>query len=402
MGERGYTATMQKAAQSLYSWLDDASRGRVDRFATRMETAPRSVRDAVVAEWPALDVSLAPIQNGQLRPAVPNSFDILDFNDIAAAGLRVLLFVPTVVVPYELGAPWIHLHEGGDSPDYDYSKDLAKHLRILESIRPLVEDGSIVFAENRRQDVWRYPYWEYFRSYVQGYPWGTVLDDCSVNDPSGDREMEDLAELLALGTAVIEVHEKKASPLALSRDQQRLYQAIFDDFEMDRRHTRAAILASIAVPDLLVTARDLAAVRNSSDALNRLRQAIDGSFGALAEPIDFHDFPQAKAVLADSMTSSVAGLERELRKSSALNTMKGGVRRLGFAAIGAGIATGAGFAFGAPSAGPALGLAGGATVALFETVREGLAERRNLRQQAALWRLSTSFIPADEGEGEPV
>lgn len=259
----------------------------------------------------------------------------------------------------------------------------------LAALRPLVEDGSLLFTDH--VDFWRgiHPsrqsgYRDAIRSVAQNL-WDV-----------GELSVDDIEDQLIFGMAgtLVAVQQQKASPLALSRNEQLVLDAVLTGHMIDSRPTGLRKLVSLSVPDFSDNPRELIALRQSSDSLHEFRLALDDALTALADVPDTPDAAtEAAAVVADVLAGRLQPVAREAERAPFATATRSFGRQLSFAALGA--ATGAAVlgAAGMPAVGALAGAASTTVVNGADRIRGLLTDVKSRRDSKAVWEVVTSFRP---------
>lgn len=377
---------VQAPVQAVYEYLESwAGEELSPAFAERMANAPMYQLLELRDGWPRVGwlleqpSSIDAMPQGALRPVVPGWQGQKFMMDTAT---RLLLYVPSVVVEASVLAPklWHPRHEVD-------RRVVHKVLNRLATLRPLILDGSIQFAGQVRGRIREGSFRD--MEVLKGVPlqdW----DHYSRGLTTGGGWM--LARRLAVSLLLVE--EGKATPLALNRNEEIVFEALLSGHRVDGRISQLNTLARLSVPDFGADASALVRLRASGDAFAAWREHLVEALRFIeVVPESPAALAEARAVLSNELETRLALVRKDIDRSPALGAMQAGVNRLGFSGIGT-MTSAAGaslLATGDLVASASIGLAGAMSANLAQGIIEYLKARRAQRESAAIWDVAMSF-----------
>lgn len=372
---------IQQQARAVYAWLDSWADGTLLDLATRIGTAmPQTQLRALVEGWPVQAARLSELQPGRLRPAVS---DTLGQPAMLDAGLRLLLYTNEVVIDHDILQPrWDERRRRLDS------RVIARDVSRLATLRPLVEDGSILFSDAR--DHWKgvHPSRRFaFLSAMRSVPadrWDPSEEQWDIVGPEG------LAS--AMAGSLVAAEQRRATPLALTKNEQLAFEAVLSGHLIDSRPTELRKLATLSVPSFSTDPGSLVALRSNSDSLHEFRQALTVALLAVAEvPDNDGAVSEATAIMADALSAQLENVRKDAEGSLFSGLGRGALRRLTFSGIGTAATSAVTASLGMPVLGAVAGAVGTTVLNGAETVRELLSNMKSRRGARAIWDVVTEF-----------
>jgi hypothetical protein len=378
---------LQDSAVAVFDWLDTWSDGDLVEFAGRMRDAPQRQVRALIEDWPRERHVLDELAPGVLRPLING---LAGEQEMVAASTRLLLYTGQVVVRSELLDPYIFRL---DDPYFD-SRELSSAIVQLAVLRPLVEDGSLLFTDGKHDAIGWHP--SRFFSYQDALS--------SARDAAWDTDDPTFAAFGLGGLAreiagsVVTLERGQATPLALTRNEQLAYEAVFSGHSIDARISEMKKLAKLRLPDFGVDPSSLVELRATSDALFEFREALAVAMRAVAEIPDSGAAEQeAQGIIADVLVSRTQRLEAEAARWPQ-RLASGATRLLMFTGLGAAAGAGATVAFGSAAAGALAGAVSGAATEMtsggLEEIRGAVRGMKDRQHSRAIWNVVTEFRPS--------
>jgi hypothetical protein len=371
---------IQPNAVAVYAWLDEWSDGDLSSLASRMRGAPQDQVRAMVESWPRAAHELDALDAGKLRPLVS---DALGTDEMVRSGLRLLLYTEAIILDSDLLNPYTLRI---DDPWFD-PLELSAVLEQLAVLRPLVADGSLLFTDSR--DFFRGVHPSRHFSYLDAVrSVGVDLWDQSEMIPGlgPDQMIRSMAGSLAA------VEQRKATPLALTKNEQLTYDAVIGGRTLDARPAELRKLARLSVPDFSADLTELVTLRQHSDSLQEFRNALDQAMAAVATVPDSVDGGQeASALMAEVLSGKLEAVIRDSNQSAISVPLRHVVRTLGFTGVGA---TAEAVALGTvdqPISGALIGAASGVAMGVAEVLHDFAETIQHRRGARAIGEVITSF-----------
>ena len=362
---------MQHIAQQMFDLIDEWWDGLSIRDFDRWENAPRYQRRAFAALWPNVDSRGNPRQwglparpDGQLRPWF-NNWGNREFE--MDASLRQTLLAPSVVVSSELTQ--------------------LGNLRWLLAVRPLIEDGTLLFAT---RDHWKMNAVA-FQQAVGEYPVSDaealeVSRVYSPDEPGLEADYVSTQALFEYSPMMDFFVSGTVTPSAVTRVDERILSRLLEGHVVDNRSTRLSKLAQFELPKFRADTQALVSIRRGSESLQLFRGALGDALDSISHiEAGSAAAREAPEIVFDHVQSALPHVRREVDRSGTLSQMKSGITSIGLSGLGAGLpGVLAQDPLIAISAGAAGAIAGGAADAFLKAI----AGRRVSKE---VWSIMTTF-----------
>lgn len=208
---------------------------------------------------------------------------------------------------------------------HETRQSIAEQLRWLLTLKSLIFDGSILFAEYPVRDPWPGLSDELHQRLWQGVPdW---MDDDQYNI-----RKHFFRQLHLLSGRLI-------TPVAWSYTELLAYRAALSNGgAWDRRVSRASTLARLPLPNLLAPTALLAKIRSNDEVFAEWRSALSEAIDSVELLSDTDGAAKsASAIVIDQLAGRASKLERTVRKSEVLASLFRGFRTFGIESVAAGI-----------------------------------------------------------------
>jgi hypothetical protein len=325
-------------------WGDTLGPTLADAIADAPKYQLREFRDS----WPEIPyLPLETLPRGVLRPAFPSESKVLE---VTSAASRLLLYTPSVMLDARLLHPFSFVPTIRHQPwlTLDDRATLRWLFNWYASVRPLVEDDSIVFDTSSRgthpsqsQGV---------RETLLAQP-ASVWSGTSLENLHADDLRQAIGELTYyLGGPLFWARQEVGTPVALTRAHEVAIEAVIGARRYsDRRATRLDLLARLELPNFSSGTESLVELRQSVEPLAQFRadltRAVD-DVTALPESDDAVEI--AQGIIATGLEGSLSAVRAATRRSS-LEGLVAGVRNLGLRALGTGAVAAASVVAGDPA-----------------------------------------------------
>lgn len=331
------------------------------------------------------------ISAGSLRPlvAVPDLRRERPVADSVSMALRLLLYVPEVVLESDFLAI---LFSFGRLRDVTPQRraELRHTLHMLSVLRPLALSGAIHVSH-----VWsKAAHPSQFgsaREAVANSDIANLAREIGHIPPEADVDPVELAQILRSHFGVLYfacnlARQRLATPLALSEADLRVLSATLSCEVQDGRHTTLSHLARLPVPEFQQDADLLVRLRTDDSAFGEWRERLSRALSAINSLPDSAHMTEAADIVRTELESATAHVNQSVSRSPALTAMKGGLRRIGIGAIGAGTA-------GLLSGNPYVAMAALGASQLADTALAYVDERSQLRSDRLVLDVIASFTP---------
>lgn len=385
---------VQANVTSVLDWLDEWSDGNIHVLADRMRYASRDQVVEMVEQWPIFTYELPRVEPGELRPLISLR---RGEGHVLPAALRLLLYSEHVVIDSQL----LHPHRAqGDWPNRSQHRwylaaDLPEYLHTIANLRPLIEDGSLMFTDRRDQRA------GFERDNLDSYFSATERIDEHLWDYNEFPAVRGLS-----GSTVLTPHlapdlftiiDGRATAVALSHNERLIFEAVLSSSSLDSRLAELSKLARLTVPDYQMNTQELVALRRRSQPLREFRSALRLALREVAATPETPAMVKAaQAIVADVLGTELEAVNQEARQSPLLSTLRSASRRLGLTGIGA--ATGAATlgSMGMPLAGALAGAATGTAINVTDSAREYSQAIRHRQDSRAVSQVLMSFRSVPE------
>lgn len=311
--------------------------------------------------------------------------------------LRLLMYVPEAVVDARFLEPLAPI-EFGDRVDSSATREaIGQTLNWMSQVRPLVEDGSLLFTGKGRglhpSIAFRY------RQRL-----GETLVSDWASTEIGELSDEDLYVHVMglageLGGNLRLAEERAANLVALARHERVAYESVMGMRQIDdRRYSHVQLLAHLDVPDFSGDPRDLVSLRRNADAFAVWRAGLGSALSTVGSlPETEAGLREARGILSSELHEALREVSKESRRSPAIAALRAGARGLAFAGVGAVAGAVAASTMGNPIAGAAVGFASGATAKAVEAASSYPALKRARDSSQVVRTMMLSFIPKGRG-----
>jgi hypothetical protein len=257
--------------------------------------------------------------------------------DVTSAASRLLLYTPSVMLDARLLHPFSFVPASRHQPwlTLDDRETLRWFFNWYASVRPLVEDESIVFDTSSRGT---HP------SQSQGVRGTLMAQPASVwaGTSLENLHADDLRQAIGgltyyLAGPLFWARREVGTPVALTRAHEVAIEAVIGARRYsDRRATRLDLLARLELPNFSSGTESLVELRQAVAPFAQFRvdltRALD-DVAALPESDDAVEI--AQEIIATELEGSLSAVRAETRRSS-LHGLVAGVRNLGLRALGTG------------------------------------------------------------------
>jgi hypothetical protein len=373
------TAT-QPEAIAIYQHLEKWWGGPLDGDLIELITnSPLDQLEAAEQDWINLDrlreELMPPVSPGEVRPVYGEWGDFTGRLDLMSA--RLLLYVDSVVEDLYRLEPFAAMNVV-DNPEDWKRNDIRRGLEWLRMMRPLIEEGAIVFTSKTSRIL---------------TPQFLEL----MTNPLPDRvasAQESLGYRLAGNIAIAK--DGRGSCLALNADEEVAYKRLLTGQTMaDRRISQLTTLARVSLPDFGNSLSSLVTLRKSSDALADWRLHLKRGLAAVAEvPDTERGAHEASTILASELNGSLANVKKAAEASPAMQALRSGTKALGLSGLGAAAGLAAAATMGLPPAGVLVGAASAGAKDFTKAVEEYVTAARKRNEAKAVWGLVMSFTSA--------
>lgn len=320
---------------------------------------------------------LPPLDPGELRPDL-SPFSLAQKEHLAP---RLSMYSSRVVEDWSRLIPAFTQYprkskRQTDSLTHEERAGVVQHLEWMTAVRPLVEQGALLFSDGANVD-------ESGAIVLEAI--NERLDFAMMRDPRIRSlwRVNVARSALPIAMQLEAARLDRASPIALSDFEERMLRLLLNGYPLaDKRVSAMSILARLDLPAFDSDPALAISVR-ASEEFTEFRRALQSSL-LLIEEIAADGPARATDTVGVELQGALARLEKAARKSPSLAAARVGVRGLTFMGVGAaagGIATGS--ALGAVAGGVSSKVAE-AVAAYFEAVQE----RRAAKQ---VWNVISSF-----------
>lgn len=326
---------MQQSARSVYqyieSWLGEELGETTAQAASNW---PPEHLVEFAKQWPDtsgpdLDAEIAPVTDGSLRPITALSGPSLMRHETV---LQLLLYAPALLIPEDdLLQDWYV----EDILDEDARSFLRRKITWLSKIRPLVEEGAIVFSRRQPNDGWS--------ALIDGLDATTenrfrLLDSMTRADweregwfwpPASAEEFMGFNRAVSavMGTSLELATRGAGQALALDRVEQISFRHVLSGKRVtDERVTTLQRLAQFKVPTFNQNLDLLLSLRRSDD-WERWRTTLSEGVALVSDIRDIEGGArQATAILTDHLKTSLFNLNNATARSPALTAARSGAK----------------------------------------------------------------------------
>lgn len=316
-------------------------------------------------------LGLAP--RGEVRPVWGEALGPRGIYDAIAP--RLLLYVDSVIETSHRLEPFnVAGMEGAFESEEYVRRQVSESLEWLVRMRPLIEDGSVLFTSKFR-----------------GMAIRSLFDPRFLEPPVRGRpsSIESVEYQLSGNIAVAE--ESSGTPLALTRDEERVYASMLSGHSIDGDVSKMTTLARVPVPEFRGDIGALVKMRQEEDAFTEWRGHLKSALSRVESiPQSPQGVREAADVITTEMTRSAHAIGKAVRKSPFMAGLQTGQKGLGLTALGA--VTGAMVTSAiapASAVGPFVGAAAGAASGITKSAAEAgmayfAAARARNRERAVL------------------
>lgn len=331
---------------------------------------------------------------GSLRPLVapPDLWRDRPTVDSIPMALRLLLYVPEVILESDFLAILFSFDAPADVTP-ERRTELRQTLRALSVLRPLALSGAVHVSHVLGKAA--HPsHFGRAREAISDPDMANLAREIGGIPPEADVDPADLAHILRSHFGVLYfacnlAKQRLATPLALSEADIRVLSATLSRQIQDGRHTTVSHLAGLSVPEFQHNTDLLVRLRNDDAAFGEWREKLGRALTAIDSMPDSADMSEAADIVRMELESATVQVNQSVSRSPALTAIKGGLRRIGIDAIGAGTA-------GLITGNPFVALAALGASQLADTALSYVSERSQHRSDRLILDVIASFTPTSD------